>query len=102
MVYRDADNYCRSNGAYLKEEAEERAAKWTAEDAERLASFVRYRDDPASSESTRAHYARLVDHALSIDPGWHTYSARPCERWWGERTAHPGYMARRRAALGAS
>lgn len=100
-VFRDADGFCWSRSSYLKEEAEERAAKATAERADDLVRYAQYRDE-ATSEKSRAHWQGNIDHALSIDPSWRTYTAKPCGSWFGDRIAHPGYMASRRAAIVAA
>jgi hypothetical protein len=98
-VFRDADGYCTSGGAYLKEEVEERALEMTKADADQLACWVRYRDE-ADNEKTRAHWATHLAHVEAGGTAWRTYSAKPVAGWFGHRTAHPAYMSRRRALLG--
>jgi hypothetical protein len=99
-VFRDVDGYCCSDGAYLKEEAEERAREKTAEDLARYESFFKHRDE-AQSEERREHWKSVI--AWASAPGaaaWRTYTAKPVGSWFGHRTAHPAYMDRRRKALG--
>jgi hypothetical protein len=94
-VYRDCDGHLSCDGAYTKEEAEDWARELTERNEAQFAGFIRYRDE-AKNENTRAHYAALVDHLKNIP---RTHTAKPCDRWWGERMAHPGYMASRRATI---
>jgi hypothetical protein len=102
---RDADGYILGSAnrfgasTRLKEEAEESAAKKTEEEARIFALHREYATDPTSSEASRVHYAEIVAHAEAIGVGWRTYSAKPAEYWYGDRIAHPGYMARRRAGV---
>jgi hypothetical protein len=97
-AFRDADGR-QSGGAYLKEEAEARAKKLTDEEAQRLVRLAEYRDDPGATEASREHYAKLLARVAMSDPRWGTFTARPCGSWGGDRMAHPGYMARRRAQV---
>jgi hypothetical protein len=98
-VFRDADNFCSSQGAYLKEEAEAKAAKRNEEERQRLVGYQRYVDE-ATDDRIREHWLGVLKHAELCGPV--TYTAKPCDSWFGDRMAHPGYMARRRAALVAA
>lgn len=102
-VFRDADGFCWSRSSYLKAEAEERAAHATAEDERSLAFQIAERDDPNNDEARTAHYRNSVEHTLlTRAQGWGKYTAKPCPSWFGDRWAHPGYMAKRRRELGAA
>ena len=69
-------------GTYTKEEAEQRAAEKNAQCEKSAASCAeRYGAD---------HHSAKV---------WERWVAEPAQRWWGERTAHPGYLCRRRRTI---
>ena len=72
-------------GTYMKDEAEHIAEEKNQKCAETAAWWAK--------EYGADHHAAKV---------WERYVAEPAECWYGERTAHPGYLHRRRRAIVAA
>jgi len=77
-VVRDDGFVCGS--AQLQSEAEEFVAELTARDQKAIDWYVK------DGQAVPPHLSR-------------SFSARPADQWYGDRIAHPGYMAQRRAGL---
>jgi hypothetical protein len=102
-VYRDADGYCLTNGAYTLEEAQDRVQEMRERDEQQLASFEKYASSEDESESIRTHYGMLLAHCRSSTGRLYTsYTVKSCSEWFGERIAHPGYVDRKRSEVAAA
>ena len=100
IVRRIADGFTFCGGSYLKEEAEEWARKRTAEHVASKDYWRKRAEDEPNEKGGGLWVAQHPEIATVSD--YDRFEAVPCESWWGERIAHPGYMARRRASIVAA
>lgn len=97
VVRRVADGFVMCSGTYLKEEAEDWAAKKTAQCQASKDYWRKRAEDEPDSKGGGLWVAEHPELVTMSD--YDRFEAAPCESWWGDRIAHPGYMARRRAAI---
>lgn len=97
---RSGENRAGPATVYLKEEAEAHASALNAKAEERYQFWqkeaVRYAERERLT-GEKATYCGEPWAPPGREPLW---NAEPAESWSGGRISHPGYMARRRAALG--
>lgn len=92
IVRRVADRLTWFQGTYLKEEAEARAAEKTAERQAGKDYWRRRAEEEPDSPGGGLWVAKNPTLVTMTD--WDRFEAVPCDSWWGNRIAHPGYMAR--------